>query len=590
MEKEQPNGSPEASRVSVPKRAIGVLYRYLLVAVLSGLLTAFLLAIEPVAPIGRYPFAYMMLIVGAAFLLGEGPAVLAFVLTWAVFTYFFVPPTYELWPIAATAEGRASQITFIGGSLVVVAATVAMRRSRVVTCGLVERAEHELAERKTTEQTLRNTSQRLDSLLEYSPLALVEWDAEYQIVRWTDEAERVFGWKANEVLGKRVTEFQFIHEEDLDEVDQLMSGMAHGQKLRSFSRNRNYRKDGTVIICEWHNSAIWDASGKLVSVLSLGLDVTAREQARAALQESEERYRHLVEFSPDGIAVHSGGQVLYMNPTAAAMVGVDDPKSLIGKQMLDFVHPDYRDVVIERISAMTAGERVPLIEEKFLRMDGSEVDVEVAAMPILFEGRKAHLVMFRDITDRVRAREAFHQAEAQKLDFYRRTILAATEGKLVITEAEEIEKLASGPVNSWEIATGEDLSRVRHDVAERARGEGMEESQIDALRVSVGEATTNALKHAGRGTVSLSRVSSGLMVVVRDDGPGIDAMSLPEVALTRGYSTSGTLGMGYKVMTSFCDKVYLATGPQGTVVGLQMSLEPRRDKPSALDLIQIHDW
>ena len=66
----------------------------------------------------------------------------------------------------------------------------------------------------------------------------------------------------------------------------------------------------------------------------------------------------------------------------------------------------------------------------------------------------------------------------------------------------------------------------------------------------------------------------GLLFVVSDQGPGIPALTLPDVALRRGYSTAGTLGMGYKIMTSFGDRVYLATGPEGTTVAIEMRLQP----------------
>jgi anti-sigma regulatory factor (Ser/Thr protein kinase) len=67
-----------------------------------------------------------------------------------------------------------------------------------------------------------------------------------------------------------------------------------------------------------------------------------------------------------------------------------------------------------------------------------------------------------------------------------------------------------------------------------------------------------------------------------DHGPGIPALTLPDVALRRGYSTAGTLGMGYKIMISFVDKVYLATGPKGTTVAVEMKLQP--EEPSIADI------
>lgn len=88
----------------------------------------------------------------------------------------------------------------------------------------------------------------------------------------------------------------------------------------------------------------------------------------------------------------------------------------------------------------------------------------------------------------------------------------------------------------------------------------------------VGEATSNAIKHAGGGTVTLHRLGCRLLVKVNDSGPGIDALNLPDVALTIGYTTAGTGGLGYKMMIAAADKVYLATGPEGTTVAAELTL------------------
>jgi anti-sigma regulatory factor (Ser/Thr protein kinase) len=100
----------------------------------------------------------------------------------------------------------------------------------------------------------------------------------------------------------------------------------------------------------------------------------------------------------------------------------------------------------------------------------------------------------------------------------------------------------------------------------------MDECRIYDFMACVVESTGNAAKHAKRGSASLHQRNGSLIFVVRDHGPGISTMSIPDVALTRGYTTAGTLGMGYKVMINFADRVYLATDPGGTTVALEMAL------------------
>ena len=145
----------------------------------------------------------------------------------------------------------------------------------------------DITERKKAEEELRRAQQKLESLLENSPLAVIEWSsADYRIVRWSDQAARVFGWTAGETLGKRIDELPWIHPEDRHLVEEVSADMVSGARTRNVSRNRNIRKDGAVIHCEWYNSTLRDADGRF-SVLSLVLDVTERKRAEDALREAD---------------------------------------------------------------------------------------------------------------------------------------------------------------------------------------------------------------------------------------------------------------------------------------------------------------
>ncbi len=151
--------------------------------------------------------------------------------------------------------------------------------------------EENITERKRTEEALEAALQRLRFHVENSPLAVVEFDTEFRITRWSGEAERVFGWTASEVLGRRIGDLRWVHEDDVEIVAELVSDMTAGRKTRNVLTNGNYRKHGTVLTCEWYNSALVGADGKLVSVLSLILDVTEREKAVEELNRHTEELR-----------------------------------------------------------------------------------------------------------------------------------------------------------------------------------------------------------------------------------------------------------------------------------------------------------
>ncbi len=169
-------------------------------------------------------------------------------------------------------------------------------------------------------------------------------------------------------------------------------------------------------------------------------------------------------------------------------------------------------------------------------------------------------------------------------EFYRQTITAATNGKLIITSSPDIDRLCGRPAIEWAIREPDDLPDVRNTTYQEARSAGIDEDRAWKLATCVGEAATNALKHAGGGKARLCRRPDGLLFVMADHGPGIPALRIPDVALRRGYSTAGTLGMGYKVMIAFADKVYLATGQKGTTVAVEMKTEPDEPSGEAADL------
>ncbi len=148
-------------------------------------------------------------------------------------------------------------------------------------------------------------------------------------------------------------------------------------------------------------------------------ELTERKQTEQALQESEERYRHLVELSPDGICIHAEGKVVFANTAGVKLMGATNAEELIGKQILDIVHPDYREIVKKRVlQVLEKRTRAPFIEEKFIRLNGTILDVEVAAIPFNYKGKPAVQIVARDIIDRKRAEEALRESEKRFRDLF----------------------------------------------------------------------------------------------------------------------------------------------------------------------------
>jgi len=135
-------------------------------------------------------------------------------------------------------------------------------------------------------------------------------------------------------------------------------------------------------------------------------DISERKQMEESLRRSEDRYRSLVEMSPDALFINIGNRVVYVNPAALRLFAASSPDQLVGKTPFELIHPRYHEIIRERIEHQLTGETAPLIEEKIVRRDGAVVDVEVAAAPFMTDEGMAIQVILRDITERKRAEEA----------------------------------------------------------------------------------------------------------------------------------------------------------------------------------------
>ncbi len=261
---------------------------------------------------------------------------------------------------------------------------------------------------------LHDAEQLLRFHLDNTPLAVVEWGSDFRISRWSGDAERMFGWTAAEVLGKRMDEFRWVYEPDGEYVQKISEGLQHGTAAKSVSRNRNYRKDGSVIHCEWYNSSNTDAGGNLISIFSLVLDVTERENAAKALRASEERFRNIFEYAPTGIAItDTEGHFLQSNPAYESLTGYSESE-LRTRTFQELVHPEDRDVNTFLTQQLLRGE-IPffIIENRYLHKSGRPVWVNkhVSVMRNSAGAPDYVLALVMDVTERQLAEERLRASE-----------------------------------------------------------------------------------------------------------------------------------------------------------------------------------
>ncbi|MFA4836114.1 MAG: PAS domain S-box protein [Dehalococcoidia bacterium] len=151
-----------------------------------------------------------------------------------------------------------------------------------------------------------------------------------------------------------------------------------------------------------------------------------RKQAEQALQESEEKYRNLVERADDGICIIQDQIIQYTNPASMKIIGYA-AQEMTGTPMARYIHPDNLAQVMDRYRKRMAGEDVlPRYESAFLHKDGRKVPVEINAGITTFEDKPADLVIVRDITERRQAAEALRASEEWFSTVFHRSPIAMT--------------------------------------------------------------------------------------------------------------------------------------------------------------------
>ncbi len=154
-------------------------------------------------------------------------------------------------------------------------------------------------------------------------------------------------------------------------------------------------------------------TGRVDRLVGIATDVTERRDNTQALADLADRYRLLVEFSPDGICVHQDGDLVYVNPTAARFVAAEEPAALLGRPIIDFVGPSSVPELLRRVSSLRApGEATKPTKVRLSRLDGGSMLIESVSVRTTWKGKPAYQVIMRDITAQKAAEAALRYQAA----------------------------------------------------------------------------------------------------------------------------------------------------------------------------------
>lgn len=291
---------------------------------------------------------------------------------------------------------------------------------------------HVSALRVMEEESLRAREEELADCFQNAALGLHWVDAE-GIIRQVNAAElQMLGYREDEYVGRHIAEFHV----DAPVIDKILRRLTAGEILLD-EPARLRAKDGSIRDVLVHSS-VYRKDGHFVHTRCFTRDVTEMKRVATALEQSEQRYRSLVELSPEAVIVNQDDTIVFANPAALKLLG----PSIVGTSPLNLVHPSSHSQSRERIARLLSlGSPVPPLLEKWNHEDGRLIDVEVSAVAITWEGRQAIHVVLRDVTERAQAEERFRMlAEVVSLQVW----TAGLNGELDFANQECVDYFGTG--------------------------------------------------------------------------------------------------------------------------------------------------
>ncbi|GAP99036.1 PAS domain S-box protein [Leptolyngbya sp. NIES-2104] len=278
----------------------------------------------------------------------------------------------------------------------------------VLTQPKATQLEQEIQERKAAEAALVRSQQRLTLLIQQSPFMFVEWTAQYQIQTWNATAARVFGYRRSEAVGRSLDEIlpELAREEVLNQIAPLLTQSGVTQQVQT-----HQTQSGQTIVCEWYHYPLLAPNGSVLSIVSMGIDITdrvqseaERRQAEIARLKSEKRLSLLIQHAPLAIIEWTPELLVKdWNPAAERMFGTSRIEAIgqsCDRWTPEKVQPEMNKVITKLIECKGGTHNI----NENIRSNGEIITCEWYNNQILdFDGNAIGIVsMVMDITDRIR--------------------------------------------------------------------------------------------------------------------------------------------------------------------------------------------
>lgn len=238
----------------------------------------------------------------------------------------------------------------------------------------------------------------IEAIINSSDDAIISKDLNNIIVSWNKGAESLYGYKEQEVIGKPIS---IIIPEDKKNDIQMTADLIEEKVYIHHLETVRVAKDGRRIDVSVSVSPIMNEDGVLIGSSAIARDITERKKNEEYIRRSEDRYRKIVELSPETIIIHQDSNIVFVNEAGLKLFAATNKEDLIGKNIWTLYTPDRHGIIRAHNQSMKiTGQPITNVEHTVIRLDGKIINVEASSCPIDYEGNPAIYIVLRDITER----------------------------------------------------------------------------------------------------------------------------------------------------------------------------------------------
>lgn len=473
--------------------------------------------------------------------------------------------------------------------------------------------------REKLENFLKKSSFFNEQFSRSKPEAYYAMDMEGYYIKVNHVCEEITGYSKEELYG--LSYENLLIDESLKDVQAIFNKTLNGDlqhyecKIRTkHHKQRDLEVTNSPIIVE----------NEIIGVYGIAKDITKFNEQKLKLQESERLHRSLIEHSPDGVIIIQKGRFVFVNKEATTLLGGEDLDAVVGKHVYDFIPDTEENVLLSNITRAEKGTASDLHEEKLIQLTGKEIDVEIKAIPTVYQEHNAVYLIVRDITERKLAHDIMVNSEklsvagqlAAGIAHEIRNPITAIKGFLQLMEAgksykQEFFSVLSAEINRIEIILSELLAlakpqldkyiqrdikgivqhvvaltksqailhniRIQTSFSQESLSILCDENKLKQVFINFIKNAIEAMSSGGTISISVSRdEENSVTIKIKDEGPGIPTEILNKIG--EPFFTTKENGTGLGVMVSFeivkqhNGNVHIDSNSDGTTISIQLPI------------------